>query len=182
MTDCPFFLGKSPENLGDKIAPGFFSSSGDSIFGFPRGSNNVSKDWMSMPQMNGHRVRGPTFNHCTDTLLSAPLNVTIREIEVNSATVTWEILEGDPVIGFAITQQASFQTYALSPRSLQRKRDLLRNQRDTDRPERNLQHSASSGLITLQEERFDSFNGRIGERNRARGIGFGVRRPRSYSP
>ena len=41
----------------------------------------------------------------SDTLLSAPLNVTIREIEVNSAVVTWEILEGDPVIGFAITQQ-----------------------------------------------------------------------------
>ncbi|XP_036949914.1 fibronectin type III domain-containing protein 5 isoform X2 [Acanthopagrus latus] len=40
-----------------------------------------------------------------DTLLSAPLNVTIREIEVNSAVVTWEISEGDPVIGFAITQQ-----------------------------------------------------------------------------
>ncbi|XP_027143157.1 fibronectin type III domain-containing protein 5b isoform X3 [Larimichthys crocea] len=40
-----------------------------------------------------------------DALLSAPLNVTIREIEVNSAVVTWEILEGDPVIGFAITQQ-----------------------------------------------------------------------------
>uniref|UniRef100_A0A1A8LMH4 Fibronectin type III domain containing 5b n=1 Tax=Nothobranchius pienaari TaxID=704102 RepID=A0A1A8LMH4_9TELE len=40
-----------------------------------------------------------------DTLLSAPLNVTIRELEVNSAVVTWEILEGDPVIGFAITQQ-----------------------------------------------------------------------------
>lgn len=41
----------------------------------------------------------------SDTLLSAPLNVTIREIEVNSAVVTWEILEGDPVIGFAVTQQ-----------------------------------------------------------------------------
>ena len=41
----------------------------------------------------------------SDTLLSAPLNVTIREIEVNSAVVTWEISEGDPVIGFAITQQ-----------------------------------------------------------------------------
>ncbi|CAB1429526.1 unnamed protein product [Pleuronectes platessa] len=41
----------------------------------------------------------------TDPLLSAPLNVTIRELEVNSAMVTWEILEGDPVIGFAITQQ-----------------------------------------------------------------------------
>lgn len=43
----------------------------------------------------------------SDTLLSAPLNVTIREIEVNSAVVTWETLEGDPVIGFAITQQVT---------------------------------------------------------------------------
>ncbi|XP_029370505.1 fibronectin type III domain-containing protein 5b [Echeneis naucrates] len=40
-----------------------------------------------------------------DTLLSAPLNVTIKELKVNSAVVTWEILEGDPVIGFAISQQ-----------------------------------------------------------------------------
>ncbi|KAL7829361.1 hypothetical protein AOLI_G00302460 [Acnodon oligacanthus] len=37
--------------------------------------------------------------------LSAPLNVTIKTLEGNSAVVTWEILEGDPVIGFAITQQ-----------------------------------------------------------------------------
>ncbi|XP_045551012.1 fibronectin type III domain-containing protein 5 isoform X3 [Salmo salar] len=42
---------------------------------------------------------------CIDSALSAPLNVTIRELEVNTAIVTWEILEGDPVIGFAITQQ-----------------------------------------------------------------------------
>ncbi|KAM9390897.1 fibronectin type III domain-containing protein 5b-like [Salvelinus alpinus] len=40
-----------------------------------------------------------------DSALSAPLNVTIRELEANTATVTWDILEGDPVIGFAITQQ-----------------------------------------------------------------------------
>ncbi|KAJ7991830.1 hypothetical protein DPEC_G00287930 [Dallia pectoralis] len=40
-----------------------------------------------------------------DPSLSAPLNVTVRELEVNSAIVTWDILEGDPVIGFAITQQ-----------------------------------------------------------------------------
>jgi len=50
-----------------------------------------------------------SFGHAcvcvSDALLSAPLNVTIRELEVNSAVVTWEILEGDPVIGFAITQQ-----------------------------------------------------------------------------
>ncbi|XP_043074316.1 fibronectin type III domain-containing protein 5 isoform X2 [Puntigrus tetrazona] len=37
--------------------------------------------------------------------LSAPLNVTIKALEGNSAIVTWDILEGDPVIGFAITQQ-----------------------------------------------------------------------------
>ncbi|TRY91539.1 hypothetical protein DNTS_004977 [Danionella cerebrum] len=40
----------------------------------------------------------------TDSL-SAPLNVTIKPLEGNSAIVTWDILEGDPVIGFAITQQ-----------------------------------------------------------------------------
>ncbi|KAG9355624.1 hypothetical protein JZ751_000462 [Albula glossodonta] len=37
--------------------------------------------------------------------LSAPLNVTIKELKVNSAVVAWDIFEGDPVIGFAITQQ-----------------------------------------------------------------------------
>ncbi|XP_058261331.1 fibronectin type III domain-containing protein 5 isoform X1 [Hemibagrus wyckioides] len=37
--------------------------------------------------------------------LSAPLNVTIKTLEGNAAVVTWDILEGDPVIGFAITQQ-----------------------------------------------------------------------------
>ncbi|XP_065150592.1 fibronectin type III domain-containing protein 5b isoform X2 [Paramisgurnus dabryanus] len=37
--------------------------------------------------------------------LSAPLNVTIKALEGNSAIVTWDILEGEPVIGFAITQQ-----------------------------------------------------------------------------
>ncbi|XP_062386216.1 fibronectin type III domain-containing protein 5 [Sardina pilchardus] len=37
--------------------------------------------------------------------LSAPLNVTIELKGVNSALVKWDIFEGDPVIGFAITQQ-----------------------------------------------------------------------------
>ncbi|XP_061838410.2 fibronectin type III domain-containing protein 5b [Nerophis lumbriciformis] len=40
-----------------------------------------------------------------DAVLSPPLNVSVKEIEVNSAVVTWDTLEGDPVIGFAITQQ-----------------------------------------------------------------------------
>ncbi|XP_031436786.1 fibronectin type III domain-containing protein 5 [Clupea harengus] len=37
--------------------------------------------------------------------LTAPVNVTIRELQANSGLVTWDIPEGDPVIGFAITQQ-----------------------------------------------------------------------------
>lgn len=53
----------------------------------------------------------------SDTLLSAPLNVTIREIEVSSAVVTWEILEGDPVIGFAVTQQVPPSAARLQQRS-----------------------------------------------------------------
>ncbi|XP_003962368.3 fibronectin type III domain-containing protein 5-like [Takifugu rubripes] len=37
--------------------------------------------------------------------LSPPVNVTITAVKANSAVVTWDIPEGDPVIGFAITQQ-----------------------------------------------------------------------------
>ncbi|TNN78833.1 Fibronectin type III domain-containing protein 5 [Liparis tanakae] len=37
--------------------------------------------------------------------LSPPANVTIKAVKANSAVVTWDIPEGDPVIGFAITQQ-----------------------------------------------------------------------------
>lgn len=37
--------------------------------------------------------------------LSPPVNVTIKEVKANSAVVSWDIPEGDPVIGFAITQQ-----------------------------------------------------------------------------
>ncbi|KAM4625128.1 fibronectin type III domain-containing protein 5b isoform 2-T2 [Polymixia lowei] len=37
--------------------------------------------------------------------LAAPVNVTIKALKANSAVVTWDIPEGDPVIGFAITQQ-----------------------------------------------------------------------------
>lgn len=42
----------------------------------------------------------------TDSL-SPPVNVTITAVKANSAVVTWDIPEGDPVIGFAITQQVS---------------------------------------------------------------------------
>lgn len=40
-------------------------------------------------------------------ILSPPVNVTITAVKANSAVVTWDIPEGDPVIGFAITQQVS---------------------------------------------------------------------------
>lgn len=39
--------------------------------------------------------------------LSPPVNVTITAVKANSALVSWDIAEGDPVIGFAITQQVS---------------------------------------------------------------------------
>ncbi|MBN3305203.1 FNDC5 protein, partial [Amia calva] len=37
--------------------------------------------------------------------LMAPVNVTIKSLKANSAVVTWDIPEGDIVIGFAISQQ-----------------------------------------------------------------------------
>ncbi|XP_043915866.1 fibronectin type III domain-containing protein 5 [Protopterus annectens] len=37
--------------------------------------------------------------------LMAPVNVTITELKAKSAVVTWDLLEGDAVIGFAISQQ-----------------------------------------------------------------------------
>ncbi|XP_062850998.1 fibronectin type III domain-containing protein 5 [Trichomycterus rosablanca] len=38
--------------------------------------------------------------------LAAPVNVSIRDLKANSATVIWDIPSSEPVIGFAITQQA----------------------------------------------------------------------------
>ncbi|XP_076841880.1 fibronectin type III domain-containing protein 5b isoform X1 [Brachyhypopomus gauderio] len=37
--------------------------------------------------------------------LAPPVNVSIRDLKANSAVVTWDIPDSDPVIGFAITQQ-----------------------------------------------------------------------------
>ncbi|XP_058470794.1 fibronectin type III domain-containing protein 5 isoform X1 [Solea solea] len=42
---------------------------------------------------------------CVADSLSPPVNVTIKALKANSAVVTWDIPEGDSVIGFAITQQ-----------------------------------------------------------------------------
>uniref|UniRef100_G3UF47 Fibronectin type III domain containing 5 n=1 Tax=Loxodonta africana TaxID=9785 RepID=G3UF47_LOXAF len=37
--------------------------------------------------------------------LSAPVNVTVRHLKANSAVVSWDVLEDEVVIGFAISQQ-----------------------------------------------------------------------------
>eukprot|EP00063_Salmo_salar_P091195 XP_014066030.1 PREDICTED: fibronectin type III domain-containing protein 5 isoform X5 [Salmo salar] len=44
-------------------------------------------------------------SHVFADSLAAPVNVTIKALKSNSAVVTWDIPEGDLVIGFAITQQ-----------------------------------------------------------------------------
>lgn len=36
---------------------------------------------------------------------SAPVNVTVRHLKANSAVVSWDVLEDEVVIGFAISQQ-----------------------------------------------------------------------------
>lgn len=36
---------------------------------------------------------------------SAPVNVTVKLLKANSAVVTWDVLEEEVVIGFAISQQ-----------------------------------------------------------------------------
>ncbi|KAK1791234.1 hypothetical protein P4O66_013256 [Electrophorus voltai] len=38
--------------------------------------------------------------------LGPPVNVSIRDLKANSAVVTWDIPDAEPVIGFAITQQS----------------------------------------------------------------------------
>ncbi|XP_032901041.1 fibronectin type III domain-containing protein 5 [Amblyraja radiata] len=47
------------------------------------------------------------FNICliTADILAAPVNVTVRHLQANSAVVSWEVPDGDAVIGYAISQQ-----------------------------------------------------------------------------
>jgi hypothetical protein len=44
--------------------------------------------------------------HPTDSP-SAPVNVTVRHLKANSAVVSWDVLEDEVVIGFAISQQVT---------------------------------------------------------------------------
>lgn len=36
---------------------------------------------------------------------AAPVNVSVTHLRANSATVSWNVPEGEPVIGYAISQQ-----------------------------------------------------------------------------
>lgn len=40
---------------------------------------------------------------------SAPVNVTVRHLKANSAVVSWDVLEDEVVIGFAISQQVTLE-------------------------------------------------------------------------
>ncbi|XP_019062703.1 fibronectin type III domain-containing protein 5 isoform X3 [Fukomys damarensis] len=42
---------------------------------------------------------------CPTDSPSAPVNVTVRHLKANSAVVSWDVLEDEVVIGFAISQQ-----------------------------------------------------------------------------
>lgn len=53
---------------------------------------------------DGTKTPSVSVSLCADSL-SPPVNVTIKEVKANSAVVSWDIPEGDLVIGFAITQQ-----------------------------------------------------------------------------
>lgn len=47
----------------------------------------------------------PLVPACPTDSPSAPVNVTVRHLKANSAVVSWDVLEDEVVIGFAISQQ-----------------------------------------------------------------------------
>uniref|UniRef100_A0A8V0YW16 Fibronectin type III domain containing 5 n=1 Tax=Gallus gallus TaxID=9031 RepID=A0A8V0YW16_CHICK len=54
------------------------------------------------PAPEGHRDSWPADEWHSP---SAPVNVTVKHLKANSAVVTWDVLEDEVVIGFAISQQ-----------------------------------------------------------------------------
>lgn len=46
----------------------------------------------------------------------APVNVSVMHLRSDSATVSWEVPEGDIIIGFSILQQVTFQTFLIHQR------------------------------------------------------------------
>ncbi|XP_043918724.1 fibronectin type III domain-containing protein 4 isoform X1 [Protopterus annectens] len=65
----------------------------------------------------------------------APVNVTVTQLKANSATVTWDVPEGDTVIGYAISQQkqdAHVQRFIREVNTTNRACVLWDLQQDTD--------------------------------------------------
>lgn len=46
---------------------------------------------------------------CPTDSPSAPVNVTVRHLKANSAVVSWDVLEDEVIIGFAISQQVTLE-------------------------------------------------------------------------
>lgn len=46
---------------------------------------------------------------CSADSPSAPVNVTVRHLKANSAVVSWDVLEDEVIIGFAISQQVTLE-------------------------------------------------------------------------
>ncbi|XP_019658004.1 fibronectin type III domain-containing protein 5 isoform X3 [Ailuropoda melanoleuca] len=68
--------------------------------------------WPSPGSHLGDRGPGPHSRGCSGSGASpppdspsAPVNVTVRHLKANSAVVSWDVLEDEVVIGFAISQQ-----------------------------------------------------------------------------
>ncbi|XP_010080502.1 PREDICTED: fibronectin type III domain-containing protein 5-like, partial [Pterocles gutturalis] len=64
------------------------------------------------PSHRGHGDSWPAegwckrfIDFCIPHSPSAPVNVTVKHLKANSAVVTWDVLEDEVVIGFAISQQ-----------------------------------------------------------------------------
>lgn len=45
----------------------------------------------------------------------SPVNVTVTQLKANSATVSWDVPEGDVIIGYAILQQVCLRLGLAAP-------------------------------------------------------------------
>ncbi|XP_070315204.1 fibronectin type III domain-containing protein 5 isoform X2 [Odocoileus virginianus] len=57
------------------------------------------------PAPGGYRSFSDSGTPLLEDSPSAPVNVTVRHLKANSAVVSWDVLEDEVVIGFAISQQ-----------------------------------------------------------------------------
>ncbi|POI27147.1 hypothetical protein CIB84_009103 [Bambusicola thoracicus] len=58
-----------------------------------------------LPALSPSPARSRSFVSLLADSPSAPVNVTVKHLKANSAVVTWDVLEDEVVIGFAISQQ-----------------------------------------------------------------------------